>query len=83
MNKYLFRIFCVYFKLLKLNFLEYCIFDTMHYFIYDNFDQASDFWESSIHEDVGKLFRGNSEQKRIIQLLIPRAFVWFFSDFEI
>ena len=41
----MFHTFCVCFKLLKLNFLEYCVFDTMHYLIYDNFDQVYGFWE--------------------------------------
>ena len=41
----MFHTFCICFKLLKLNFLEYCVFDTMHYLIYDNFDQVYGFWE--------------------------------------
>ena len=41
----MFHTFCVCFKRFKLNFLEYCVFDTMHYLIYDNFDQVYGFWE--------------------------------------
>ena len=47
MNKYLydFFFFSVSFKLLKLNFLEYFIFNTMHYLIYGNFNQVYACWE--------------------------------------
>ena len=33
------------FKLLKLNFLDNCIFTTMYYLIYGNFDQVYACWE--------------------------------------
>ena len=37
--------FCVCFKLLTLNFIEYVYLITMHYIIPDNFDQVYAFWE--------------------------------------
>ena len=36
---------CACFKLSKLNFREYCIFNTMHYLVYGNFDQVYACWE--------------------------------------
>ena len=37
--------FCVWFKLLTLNFIEYVYLIAMHYIIADNFDQVYAFWE--------------------------------------
>ena len=48
MNKHVFHILCVCFKLLELNVLEYCILDIVDIValpIYDNFDQVYAFWE--------------------------------------
>ena len=70
MNKYLYDIFCIFFKLLKLNFLEYCIFKTMHDLIYGNFDQVYACWE--ITDFVCKMLEycsKKTDQKRVIQFL--------------
>ena len=75
--------FCVCFKLLELNFLEYCIFNTLHYLVYDNSNQVYAFWEiSCIHEDVSIIFWRNSGQKKKIWTLSPRTFgiFGFYSD---
>ena len=78
MNKYLFVFFFYFafaFKLLKLNFLEYCIFNTMHHLVYGNSDQVYGYWE--ITDFVYKML-GYCSEKTLIRkdsntIFSPRA----------